>query len=104
MWAIFLAGGKRFAGWIVAALSFLAMLVTVWHTSRKVGKAEAEAEYAKQHAAESEQRAAEAIETVQKVNAVETAKVDTANETLNSINVLPDGAAAKQLHDKWSRD
>lgn len=104
MWAIVLAGGKKFAGWIVAALSVVAMVLTIWHTSRKVGKAEAKADYAKEHEDESVGRAADAIETAQKVNAVENAKVEAANETVNQVNVLPDGAAADQLRDKWSRD
>lgn len=104
MWALFLTGGKKFLGWIVAALSLLVMFMTVWHTSKKVGKAEGQADAAKQRESENAGRAADAIKTADKVNAVENAKVDTANEALNDVNRLPDGAAADKLHDKWSRD
>lgn len=104
MWAIIVAGAKRFGGWIVAALSFLAMLATVWLTSRKVGKAEGQAEASEQRAADREAIAIREVNEAREASETKVKAVQNANEVASNNAVLDDDGVSKRLRDEWSRD
>ena len=104
MWAIIVAGAKRFGGWILAALSFLAMLATVWLTSRKVGKSEGQAEAAEQRAADREAIAVREVNEAREAYERQTKAVQNANEVASDNAVLDDDGVSKRLRDEWSRD
>lgn len=104
MWAIIAAGAKRFGGWILAALSFLAMLATVWFTSRKVGKSEGKAEASEQRAADREAIAVREVNEAREASETQTKAVQNANEVHSDNAVLDDDGVSKRLRDEWSRD
>lgn len=104
MWAIIVAGARKFGGWILAALSFLAMLATVWLTSRKVGKAEGEAEASQQRAADREAIAVRQVNEAREASDSQIKAVQNANEVASDNAVLDDDGVSKRLRDEWSRD
>ena len=104
MWAIIAAGAKRFGGWILAALSFLAMLATVWLSSRKVGKAEGQADAAEARAADREAVAVREVNEAREASQREVETVKGANDVQNANAVLSDDDVTKRLRDEWSRD
>lgn len=104
MWAIIVAGAKRFGGWILAALSFLAMLATVWFSSRKIGKAEGQAEASEQRAADREAIAVREVNEAREASERQTKAVQNANEVASDNAILDDDGVSKRLRDEWSRD
>ncbi len=104
MWAIIVTGAKRFGGWIVAALSFLAMLATVWLTSRKVGKAEGQAEASEQRAADREAIAVRQVNEAREASEQQVKAVQNAKEVASDNSTFDDDEVTKRLRDEWSRD
>ena len=104
MWAIIVAGAKRFGGWIVAALSFLAMLATVWLTSRKVGKAEGQAEASEQRAADREAIAVRQVNEAREASEQQVKAVQNAKDVASDNSTFDDDEVTKRLRDEWSRD
>lgn len=104
MWAIIAAGAKKFGGWILAALSFLAMLATVWLTSRKVGKAEGQAEASEQRANDREAVAVRQVNEAREASNRQVEAVKGANDVQANNAGLSDDDVSKRLRDEWSRD
>lgn len=104
MWAIIAAGAKKFGGWILAALSFLAMLATVWLTSRKVGKAEGQAEASEQRASDREAIAVREVNEAREASETQVKAVQNANDAKQDNSVLSDDDVTKRLRDEWSRN
>lgn len=104
MWAIIAAGAKKFGGWILAALSFLAMLATVWLTSRKVGKAEGQAEASEQRASDREAVAVRQVNEAREASNRQVEAVKGANDVQANNAGLSDDDVSKRLRDEWSRD
>jgi molybdopterin-guanine dinucleotide biosynthesis protein len=90
---------------ILAAIGAAIAIVFGFYEAAKRSGIHSERE--KQANKEVERIDAEAVRKVQQaqeVAAVETNKVETANETAHSVNTLNDGDAANKLRDEWSRD
>jgi hypothetical protein len=104
MWAIVSAGLKKFGGWIIAALSFLFMLLTIWHTSKKVGKAEGAADAAENRAADREAIAVRQINETREAAEREVETVKGASDVKDETSILDDAAVVDELRDTWSRD
>ena len=100
MWTIILAGLKRFGGWILAALFFFAML----RNTRKLGKAEAQADEAERRAGDREALAVRQINESRASHEREVETVKGAADAQANNAVLSDADVTKRLHDKWSRD
>lgn len=95
---------QKLWGYLLIVLAAVGALFGVYIAGRKVGSTVATGEAVTKAAAEDNARSVTAIAEAKQVNDTENVKVDKANETLNSVNALPDGDAATKLHDKWSRD
>lgn len=104
MWAFIGAGAKKFGGWIVGALSFAAMLATVWLSSRKVGKAEGQAEAAEERAADREAIAVRQVNEQREKSQREVEAIQGVNDVKNDISRMSDSDAIDSLRDEWSRD
>ena len=104
MWAIIVASVKKFGGWILAALSFLAMLATVWLTSRKVGKAEAEADASEQRAGDREAIATRQVNEAREASQREVEAIEGANNVKTNNSIIDDDGVNQRLRDDWTRD
>lgn len=104
MWALIGAGFKKFGGWILAALSFLAMLATVWLSSRKVGKAEAEANASEERAGDREAIATRQVNEAREASQREVEVIQGANDVKENNSIVDDDGVNQRLRDDWSRD
>lgn len=104
MTALLLAGLKRFGGWILAALSIAGALFVALRSSHSVGKAEAQAEAAKEETKRNEEIAVREIDAAREAAKTEVETVKGANDVATNVNRLDAGDAANKLRDKWARD
>lgn len=104
MWAIIAAGAKKFGGWILAALSFVAMGLTLWLSSRRVGKAEGQADAAEERAADREAIAVRQVNEQREASQREVETVKGANDVQQDTSRMSDDDVVKRLRDEFSRD
>lgn len=104
MWALIGTGFKKFGGWILAAFSFLAMLATVWLSSRKVGKAEAEANASEQRAGDREAIATREVNEAREASQREVEVIQGANDVKTNNSIVDDDGVNQRLRDDWTRD
>jgi len=104
MWALIGSWAKKFGGWILAALSFLAMLATVWLSARKVGKAEGQAEASEQRAGDREAIATREVNEAREAANHEVETIQGANDVQANNAILDDNGVTERLRDDWSRD
>lgn len=104
MWAFAAIWFRKFGGWILAALSFLLMILTVGLMSKKVGKAEGKADAAVATAADREAVAVRQINEVREASTREVEAVKGANDVKANNAVLDDVAVNDKLRDNWTRD
>lgn len=94
----------KFGSWILAALFFLGMIFSFFSASKKVGKAEGQAEAAKQKTADNEAIAVRQVDEAREAAKTEVAAIEAANNAQREVNSLEPDSAAQQLRDEWSRD
>ena len=104
MWALTGTGFKKYGGRILAALSFLAMLATVWLSSRKVGKAEAEANASEQRAGDREAIATREVNEAREASQREVEVIQGANDVKTNNSIVDDDGVNQRLRDDWTRD
>lgn len=104
MWALVTAGFKKFGGWILAGFSLLSMFATVWLSSRKVGKAEAEADASEEKAGDREAIAVRQVNEAREASKREVEAIEGANDVKENNSTISDSNVNKLLRDNWERD
>jgi hypothetical protein len=103
MWALAAVWGNKFKGWIAAFAGFAVILVTVWFSSKRAGKAEAKTEAANQRADDREALAVRKVEETQAAAKVEVETIQEAQNVQVEVNQSSTADIAGKLRDNWTR-
>lgn len=99
MWAL-----RKIWAYVAAALSILAMGLTLWFSARKIGKTEGQAEAADERAADREAIAVRRVNETTAAAEREVQAVQGANDVQTANAGVSDAAVVDELRNNWSRD